>query len=339
MTNNTDPDFEKMLAAALGKTEHDQIERATDSDIPEEDVPPGHKSGYVAVVGRPNVGKSTLINQILGEKVAIVSPKPQTTRIRQLGILTRDDAQIIFIDTPGVHKAKDEMGEFMVEIAKAALEDADVILFVVDITEAPGALDRQVADYVQTVSEPEKVIQVINKIDAQKNPEKFQQHFEAYRQLAPQSEMVSTVARAGHNVPDLIEKILARLPEGPRYFPKDQISDLSVRLIVAEMIREQVLQHTEQEVPHSIAVEVNEFKQRNARLIYIGATIYCERDGQKKIIIGKNGNMLKTISSAARQEIETFVDSKVFLEVWVKVLENWRESEKALRRFGYRIEK
>lgn len=338
MSDQHDPEFENMLAKALGTTADDQIDRAIAEEIvPDTNVPPGHKSGYVAVIGKPNVGKSTLMNQLLGEKVAIVSPKPQTTRIRQLGIMTREDAQIIFVDTPGIHRAQDELGGFMVEVAKAALEDADVILFLTDASESPNATDRQVAEYVNHVSDHSKVIHVLNKVDAQPKPDKFQKDYDLHRALMPDAELISTVATQGHNVPLLLEKILERLPEGPRYYPPDQVSDLPMRSIVGEMIREQILKFTYQEIPYAIAVEVEQFKQRKAGLIYIAATIYTERESQKKIIIGKKGDMLKQISSAARQDIETFLESKVFLEMWVKVLTDWRRDPEALKRFGYKL--
>jgi GTP-binding protein Era len=325
---NMDDDFEKMLSAALGKTQHDTIDRAVADDAePLEEVPEGHKSGYVAVIGRPNVGKSTLMNQILGEKVAIVSPKPQTTRIRQLGILTDHDKQIVFMDTPGIHKSKDSLGEFMVEVAKAALEDADVVLFLTDVSEPVTSIDRQIAEQVREVSDQDKIIHVVNKVDAVKDPEKFKTLFETHRALLPEVDYVATVAT----------EITARLSEGPRFFPRDQVSDIPLRDITAEMIREQVLKHTEQEVPYSIAVEINEFKQRKAGLIYISATIYTEKDGQKGIIIGKGGRMLKQISSAARHEIEPFLNSQIFLEIRVKVLPNWRSNPDMLKRFGYRL--
>jgi GTPase len=333
----SDAEFEAMLRAALGGTQHDNIDRAVDEEVIDEAAPEGHRSGYVAVVGQPNVGKSTLINQILGEKIAIVSPKPQTTRIRQLGILSRDDLQAVFIDTPGIHRPQDELGTFMMEVVKNALEDADVILFVVDISQAPDARDRQVTELLQRFGTPEKTLLVMNKVDAAKNPEKFVVNLEAYQTLLPGVEFITVSAKDGYKVPDLVEKILALLSEGPRYYPKDQVSDVPLRGIVAEMIREQVLRKTEQEVPHSIAVEVDEFKRRSDKLLYIRATIYVERDGQKGIIIGKKGQMLKTISTAARQDMETFVNSKVYLEIEVKVLPNWRQDEVALRRFGYRL--
>jgi len=341
MSENTphdDPEFEAMLAAALGSTPHDAIDRAIEEAVPDPaDLPDGHRSGFVAVVGRPNVGKSTLINQILGEKIAIVSAKPQTTRIRQLGIYNREDMQIIFVDTPGIHRPNDRLGTFMVEVAKAALEDADVILFLVDISTAPSNEDKQIIDYLKNVREQSKIIHVMNKVDQAKAPDKFAAAYETYRELLPTSDFIAISAIDGFRVGELLQKIIARLPEGPRYYPPDQVSDIPIKDIAAEMIREQVLRRAQQEVPHSIAVEVDEFKRRHGGLIYIHAVIYVERDGQKGIIIGKGGAMLKQISSHARQEIETFLGSKVFLEIMVKVLPNWRRDDDALKRFGYRL--
>jgi GTP-binding protein Era len=233
--------------------------------------------------------------------------------------------------------ARTTLGSIMVEVAKAALEDADVILLVVDASVPPNALDQQVAESVQGVRDPQKTILVLNKVDAQRDPDKFKANFEAYRALLPAADLVSTVALDGHNVPLLLEKILERLPLGPRYFPPDQVSDLSVRAIVGEMIREQALHQTHEEVPHAIAVEVTAFKRRSENLIYIQATLYAERDGQKGILIGKGGQMLKNISSRARQEIEAFLHTKVYLELEVRVLENWRKDDRALKRFGYKI--
>jgi GTP-binding protein Era len=333
----TNAEFEAMLAAALGTTAHDKIARAVEETEPEEDTPAGHKSGFVAVIGQPNVGKSTLINRILGEKIAIVSPKPQTTRLRQLGILTRDREQIIFVDTPGIHQPQDELGTFMVEVARAALADADVILFMVDVSRPPNRQDKQIVAYLNDLKMPDKIIIVMNKMDIAPNPAAFKQHFESYCALLPRSAFVTIVATEGHNVPELVEKIIELLPEGPRYYPKDQVSDIAIRDVVGEMIREQVLLRTHQEVPHSIAVEIDEFKRRSDKLLFIAATIYTEREGQKGIIIGKGGEMLKTIATAARREIEEFVGSKVYLEIHVKVLPNWRQDENALQRFGYRL--
>ncbi len=306
--------------------------------LPDEDaLPEDHRSGFVAVVGRPNVGKSTLMNAILGEKIAIVSPKPQTTRLRQLGILTRDDVQIIFVDTPGIHNPRTPLGEFMVNVAVDALKDADVVLWVVDVSEPPGPEDRRIADLVRRAEGVTPVLMVLNKVDLLPSPQKLEAHVQRYQELAPSAEWLTTIAKDGTGVPEVLARLVERLPRGPRYYPEDQLSDTTVRDIVAEMIREQVLLNLEQEVPHGVATEINEFKERSADMTYISATIYVERDSHKGIVIGKHGGMLKTISQQAREEIEAFLGTRVYLELWVKVLKNWRRDERALRRLGYRI--
>ena len=319
------------------------IEHPTDSDdllnnIPaQEDLPPGHKSGFVAVIGRPNVGKSTLMNAILGEKLAIVSPKPQTTRLRQLGILTRDDAQIIFVDTPGIHNPRTPLGQFMVSVALDALKDADVVLFMGDLSENVTPEDRQIADLVRQAQSETPGLLVLNKVDLAPSPETLQRRVEAFRLLVPDAEWLTTVAVTGEGVPQVLQAIIDRLPEGPRYYPEDQLSDTTVRDIVAEMIREKVLLNLEEEVPHGVATVVEEFKPRSENMTYVHATIYVERDSHKGIVIGKKGQMLKTISQQARTEIEGFLGTKVYLELWVKVLKNWRRDERTLRRLGYKI--
>jgi GTP-binding protein Era len=311
-----------------------------DGDI-ESPIPDNHRSGYVAVVGRPNVGKSTLINAILGEKIAIVSPKPQTTRLRQLGILTRPDSQIVFIDTPGIHQPRNALGEFMVEVAVAALQDADVVLFVTDASEPVTAEDKNVVEIVNQANQEGhlKIIHVLNKVDSAPDPEKYQQIFEGQRALVPDAEWTTTIATKSTGIEILLNLITEKLPEGPRFYPEDQISDLRTRDIVGEMLREAVLMHTSEEVPHSVAVEVEEFSERDNGVIYVNATIYVERDSQKGIIIGKQGQMLKKIGSSARREIERFLQTRVYLEPHVKVLKNWRKDENALRRLGYRLQR
>jgi len=297
-------------------------------------VPAGHKSGFVAVVGRPNVGKSTLMNAILGEKIAIVSPKPQTTRIRQLGIYTRDDVQIIFVDTPGIHEARTKLGEFMVGVAVDALRDADLILFLVDVSAPPHDEDRRIIDLIQQAGNV--TLMVLNKTDLA-NEEVLSANRETFHTLLPGAEMVTTSAKLGQGVNDVMERIIARLPEGPRYYPEDQLSDTAVRDIAAEIVREKVLLNLEEEVPHGVVTVTEEFKERSAELTYIGVTVYVERDSHKGIVIGKGGKMLKTISQQARVELENFLGTKVYLELWVKVLQNWRKDETLLRRLGYRL--
>ncbi|HLY26226.1 MAG TPA: GTPase Era [Aggregatilineales bacterium] len=293
-------------------------------------------SGYVAVVGKPNVGKSTLMNRILGEKIAIVSPKPQTTRLRQLGIYTKDGVQAIFVDTPGIHQPRHKLGEFMLAVARDALRDADVVVFVVDLSEAPDSEDRRVADLLAEARTGAPVILALNKID-RLSPDRLASAVELYRALSPEADWVALSATQGRGVDDLLSRVVEELPAGPQFYPEDQLSDTALRDITAEIIREKVLLNTEQEIPHAVAVEVEEFKERSDTLTYVGATIYVERDSQKGILIGKGGAMLKRISSQARVDIETLVGTKVYLELWVKVLKDWRRDEAMLRRFGYRL--
>jgi len=302
-----------------------------------DEVPPGHRSGFVAVIGKPNVGKSTLMNAYLGQKVAIVSEKPQTTRWRIRGILTRPDAQIIFVDTPGIHQPKHKLGEFMVETATRAIPDADVILFVVDVSEMPTAEDEQIARLIEKYGRA-PVILALNKADLLP-PERVIPHTDAYFKLVRHEDWMLVSATRGDNRDKLLDMIIAHLPEGPRYYPEDQITDQPVRTIAAELIREQVLHFTHQEVPHAVAVVVEDFKERGPNLTYISATIYVEKDSQKGIIIGKEGRMLKRIGQAARREIEALLGTQVYLDLWVKVRKKWRRREEELRRLGYALPK
>jgi len=300
-----------------------------------EEIPPGHKSGFVAVIGRPNVGKSTLINRFVGQKVAIVSPKPQTTRSRILGILTREEAQVIFVDTPGIHhRPRHKLGEAMVATATQAIPDADAVLFMVDVSVPPTDEDRMIARVVQEQTQA-PVILVLNKMDLLP-AEKVKLHTEAYWELVPyHQEWMMTVATEGVNLDKLLALIIGALPEGPRYYPGNQVTDQTERQIAAELIREQVLRYIRQEVPHAVAVVVEEFKERESSVIYVAANIFVEKDSQKGIIIGRGGQMLRQIGSAARQEVERMVSGRVYLDLWVKVRKGWRRDERELRRLGY----
>lgn len=299
-----------------------------------ESVPPGHRSGFVAVIGRPNVGKSTLVNQFLGHKVAIVSPKPQTTRRRILGILTRADAQVIFVDTPGLHRPLHKLGEVMVATAASAIPDADLILFVADVSVLPAEEDRMIAEMIrQRTRHP--VLLVLNKMDLLP-PERVQPHTEAYWGLVPEhAGWMMTVATQGVNLGRLLEMVLEHLPEGPRYYPGDQITDQTEREIAAELIREQVLRLVREEVPHAAAVVIEEYKERQTGALYVAATIYVEKESQKGILIGAGGRMLRSIGAAARAEIERVVGGRVYLDLWVKVNKNWRRDLIQVQRMGY----
>ncbi len=292
-------------------------------------------SGYVAVVGKPNVGKSTLMNRILGEKIAIVSPKPQTTRLRQLGIYSAPDVQAIFVDTPGIHQPRHKLGKFMVGVARAALRDADVILFVCALSTLPDDDDVRAAAMIREAANT-PVVLALNKLDLL-TPEQVVPHVEAYRALMPEADWESLSALNGDGVPALLRRVIAKLPPGPRYYPEDQLSTSALRDIAAEIVREKALLNLEQEVPHAVAVEVEEFVERSPTLTYIRVVIYVERDSQKGILIGRGGAMLKKIGSEARAELEQLLSTQVYLEPWVKVLKNWRQDEAMLARLGYRL--
>ncbi len=298
-----------------------------------ETLPEGHRSGFVAVIGKPNVGKSTLVNALLGEKLAIVSPKPQTTRDNQLGILTLPTAQVVFIDTPGIHIARSRLGEHMVRVAQGALRDADVVLFVVDISEPPTRADEAIAGAVREQVEGVPIL-ILNKRDLVGIDERAAAA-EPYQALLNDYEARMISATDGDAVSEVLGTIIEHLPEGPRYFPVDQLTDTWMRDSVAEVIRENILLQFEQEIPHSIHVEVEEFKERSEEMTYVRAVIYVERDSQKSIVIGKKGAALKALGKAARTDIEGVVGTSVYLDLWVKVLKNWRSDENKLRRLGY----
>jgi GTP-binding protein Era len=302
-----------------------------------EELPEGHRSGFVAVMGKPNVGKSTLINGYVGQKVAIVSPKPQTTRRRLRGILTLPDAQIVFIDTPGIHEPRHKLGEYMVETAVRAIPDADVVLFMVDVSALPEAEDLLLAELIRERAAGACIL-VMNKVDLL-TPDKEEEHRQAYLLLAGCEERIMFSATEGHNRHELLELIIERLPTGPQFYPPDQITDQPLRFMAAELVREQVLHQLYQEVPHSVAVVVEEFRERSKNLTYIEATVYVAKDTQKGIIIGERGKMLKEIGTAARKEIERLLGVKVYLELWVKVRKRWPTDEAALHYLGYTLPK
>lgn len=301
----------------------------------EEALPPDHRSGFAAVVGRPNVGKSSLMNAYLGQKVAIVTPKPQTTRNRLLGVLTLPNAQVVFVDTPGIHQPRHKLGQYLVATATSAVPEADVIVFMVDVSVMPTDEDRMVANLLARRSQA-PVLLAMNKADLLK-PADVQPHTEAYLALGKFDDWLLTSATRGDNLDQLREMIIQRLPFGPRYYPPDQVTDQEERFMVSELIREQVLLHTYEEVPHGVAVVAEEFKERRPDLTYIRAVIYVERESQKGIIIGSKGEMLKRIGTAARREIEHLLGHQVYLELWVKVRKKWRQDERQLRYFGYKM--
>jgi len=290
------------------------------------------KTGFVAVVGRPNVGKSTLINAFVGQKIAAVSPKPQTTRLNQLGILTDENAQIVFVDTPGIHQPKHALGKGMNATAQDALFDADVILWLVDISENPHAEDRIIAERLKGV---QAVIQALNKIDLIKDADALAVKRGLFQELMPSAEQIMISAVEGTGFDDLREGVLTYLPEGPPLYPEDQITDLYEREIAADLIREAALNNLRDEVPHAIAVRIDEYKERNETGAFIAATIFVERDSQKGIVIGKQGSVLKAIGTVARKAIETMSGRKVFLDLRVKVKKNWRTDQAFLKQMGY----
>lgn len=290
-----------------------------------------YKSGFIAVIGRPNVGKSTLINKIIGQKIAIMSDKPQTTRSRIQCILTQDDAQFIFLDTPGIHKPKFKLGEYMLKAAEGTLKEVDAIFFVIDATEKFGGGEKYILERLNETNQP--VILVINKIDLLKR-EEILPLIAAYAERYKFAATVPISAADGTNVDELLNEAKKFLPEGPKYYPADMVTDQPERLIISEIIREKILHVTEDEVPHSVAVDIEEITARKNNLTYIRATIYVERDSQKGILIGKDGGLLKGVGQNARPEIEMLLGTKVFLDLWVKVKKDWRNSLGAIQSFG-----
>ncbi len=298
-----------------------------------EEAPAHHRSGFVAVVGRPNVGKSTLMNALLGQKIAIVSARPQTTRNRISGILTLEDMQVVFIDTPGIHQPEHNLGRYMVEQALSSLPDADLVLWVTDVSRRPHDEDRRVAEVL--VAQDLPVILVMNKIDATP-PDHLLENSAAFRALAPQAvEDIAVSALRDQGLEALRDLLRKHLPLGPRYFPPDQVTEVQERFLAAELVREQALHLLREEVPHAIAVEIEEFSHRDNGVVYIAARVFVERDSQKGILLGKGGSMLKRIGSAARKEIEVMMEAPVYLDLHVAVRPQWRRNPSDLRKLGY----
>ena len=299
-----------------------------------EDMRNDFKSGFVTLIGRPNVGKSTLMNHLIGQKIAITSNKPQTTRNRIQTVLTMEEGQIVFVDTPGIHKAKNKLGEYMVNVAQQTLNDVDVVLWLVEPTTFIGAGEQHIAKQLGRVNTP--VILVLNKIDSVKK-EEILTAISAYKDIYDFAEIVPVSARSGENTEELLKVIMKYLPYGPQFYSEDTITDQPERQIVAELIREKALHCLQEEIPHGIAVAIDQMKKKN-KVMHIDATIICERDSHKGIIIGKQGSMLKKIGSTARYEIEKMLDTQVNLKLWVKVKKDWRDSEFLMKNFGYREE-
>ncbi len=304
----------------------------------DEDWPEDHLSGVVAVVGRPNVGKSTLINQILGQKIAAVTPKPQTTRRNQLGILTEAKSQLLFVDTPGLHEPAHKLGEYMVRDAQRALRDADVVLLLFDITQAPTEEDTRIAQQVAQLKGNTPVLLALNKADMLR-PEQHAKVVSAYTNLIAHDAAHLISALKGAGVQALLADLTARMPRGPRYYPADQVSEVPMRTIAAEIIREKVMLNTEAEIPHSVAVEIEGYEERSDNMTYISAIIYVERDSQKGIVVGKGGALIKKIGSEARRELEPLAGTPIFLDLRVKVLANWRSDDKLMGRLGFKRDK
>lgn len=293
----------------------------------------GFKSGFVAIVGRPNVGKSTLLNRVVAQKIAIMSDKAQTTRNKIQGVYTTDNEQIVFIDTPGIHKPKTKLGDFMVETAYSALREVDAILFMVSADQPRGRGDDFIIERLKNAKAP--IYLVINKIDTI-HPDQLLPIIDDYRKELEFKEIVPISATEGNNVDTLLSTLTSDLPEGPQFYPDDQVTDHPEYFIVSELIREKILHMTEQEVPHSIAVITESMKRDEFDKVHIQATIVVERDSQKGIIIGKGGKMLKNIGIKSRKDIENLLGNKVYLELWVKVQKNWRDKNKDLQNFGYK---
>ncbi|SFA70430.1 GTP-binding protein Era [Lentibacillus halodurans] len=291
------------------------------------------KSGFIAIIGRPNVGKSTFMNQMIGQKIAIMSDKAQTTRNRIQGVLTTDDAQLVFIDTPGIHKPKHRLGDFMVKVAEDTLNEVDAVLFMINAKQGYGRGDQYILDRLQQVKRP--VFLVINKIDLV-HPDELLPLMDLYKDKYHFQEIFPISALQGDHLTHLLGEVKKHIPEGPQYYPEDHVTDHPERFIISELIREKVLELTREEVPHSIAAVIENIEERQSNAVFIQATIVTERKTQKGIVIGKQGAMLKNIGQNARRDIEALLGSKVYLELWVKVRKDWRNKESQLHEFGFR---
>ncbi|MCM3566578.1 GTPase Era [Neobacillus mesonae] len=292
-----------------------------------------YKSGFISIIGRPNVGKSTFLNRVIGQKIAIMSDKPQTTRNKVQGVLTLEDTQMVFIDTPGIHKPKHKLGDFMMKVAQNTLKEVDLILFMVNAEEGFGRGEEFIIEKFQSVNTP--IFLVINKID-KIHPDHLLSIIETYKEKYSFKEIVPISALEGNNVERLLEQIKFYLPEGPQYYPADQVTDHPERFIIAELIREKALHLTREEIPHSLAVVIDKIERQEGKgIIHVMATVIVERDSQKGIIIGKKGSMLKEIGKRARVDIENLLGSQVFLELWVKVQKDWRNKMSQLREYGF----
>ncbi|MDU0421653.1 GTPase Era [Staphylococcus haemolyticus] len=291
-----------------------------------------HKSGFVSIIGRPNVGKSTFMNRVIGHKIAIMSDKAQTTRNKIQGVMTRNDAQIIFLDTPGIHKPKHKLGDYMMRVAKNTLSEIDAIMFMVNVNEEIGRGDEYIMEMLKNVKTP--VFLVLNKIDLV-HPDALMPRIEQYQKYMNFTEIVPISALEGLNVDHFIDVLKTYLPEGPKYYPDDQISDHPEQFVVSEIIREKILHLTSEEIPHAIGVNVDRMIKENNERVRVEATIYVERDSQKGIVIGKGGKKLKEVGKRARHDIEMLLGSKVYLELWVKVQKDWRNKVNFIRQMGY----
>ena len=291
------------------------------------------KSGFVAIVGRPNVGKSTFMNYVLGQKIAIMSDKAQTTRNKIQGVYTKDDAQIVFLDTPGIHKPKHELGEFMVKSAYSALKEVDAVLFMVNVSEKRGPGDDFIIEKLKGIKTP--IFLVLNKIDLV-TPEVLLERVESYNDALDFAGVFPISVLQGNNVNELMEGLINALPEGPQYYPADQITDHPEYFVVSELIREKILQLTQEEIPHSVAVTVDKMQKDEFDKVHVYANIIVERKSQKGIIIGKGGRLLKEIGTRARRDIQQLLGNKVYLELWVKVEKDWRKRKSNLQEYGYR---